>query len=218
MHGIQTVNIESSVRFTSASKTTKILARSCTLTALQWNEQKKLLPKGEVFGPLLAKPELEPYNGGYLLVTGGTYGHKLLFHTLDSTNFEKVLLQAGALYSPQYAMKHPSWEVIDYSDKFHELIAGADVVVTHFGETTIDSALVYGKPTVISVNPDWTRTAGLNDAKLLAEKVNAILLTEFSASALLQAIEKAKKTKPPQIQSGADALSKRILEMAEKAN
>jgi UDP-N-acetylglucosamine:LPS N-acetylglucosamine transferase len=215
MNGIPTVNLESSVRFTSASKTTKILAKTATLTALQWEEQRKLLPKGEVFGPMLAKPELEPYNGGYILVTGGTYGHKMLFQAFDSTNIEKVLLQAGALYSPDFAKRHPSWKVIDYSDRFHELIAGADVVVTHFGETIIDSALIYGKPTVISVNPDWTRTAGLDDATILAKKVNGILLQDFTSDAVIETIERARNSKPPKITSGAEPLSRRILEMAE---
>lgn len=217
MNGTPTVNLESSVRFTRASKTTKILAKTATLTALQWEEQKKLLPGGKVFGPMLAKPELAPFDGGYILVTGGTYGHKLLFQAFDSVNIEKVLLQAGALYNPEFAKRHPTWKVIDYSDRFHELIAGADVVVTHFGETIIDSALVYGKPTVISVNPDWSRTAGLEDAAVLSEKVNGILLRDFTPDAIIEAIEKAKRSRPPQISSGAEPLSRWILEMAEGA-
>jgi UDP-N-acetylglucosamine:LPS N-acetylglucosamine transferase len=217
MNGVPTVNVESAVRFTSAGKTVKILARSATLTALHWEEQKKILPKGTVFGPLLAKPEVEPHNEGYVLVTGGTYGHRLLFQAIDSANIDKVLLQAGALYSPEFAKRHPSWKVIDYSDRFHELIAGAEVVITHFGETTIDSALVYGKPTIISVNPEWTRTAGSEDAAMLAKKVNGILLHDFTPDAIVEAIEKAKNSKPPQIPSGADPLSKRIVEMAESA-
>jgi UDP-N-acetylglucosamine:LPS N-acetylglucosamine transferase len=217
MNGVPTVNIESSVRFTRASKTTKILAKTATLTALQWDEQKKLLPSGEVFGPMLAKPELEPYDGGYILVTGGTFGHKLLFQAFDATSIEKVLLQAGGLYSPEFARRHPTWKVIDYSDRFHELIAGADVVVTHFGETIIDSALVYGKSTIISVNPDWTRTAGLEDATLMSGKVNGTLLNDFTPDAVMETIERAKKNRPPQIPSGADSLSRRILEMAESA-
>jgi UDP-N-acetylglucosamine:LPS N-acetylglucosamine transferase len=215
MNVVPTVNLEGSVRFTSASKTDKILAKTATLTALQWEEQKQFIPKGEVFGPMLAKPELEPYDGGYILVIGGTYGHKLLFQAFDSTKMEKVLLQAGALYSPEFVKRHPSWKVIDYSDQFHELIAGADVVVTHFGETIIDSALVYGKPTVISVNPDWTRTAGFEDATILSEKVYGSLLSDFTPEAVLEAIEGARKSRPPQISGGAEPLCRRILQLAE---
>ena len=112
---------------------------------------------------------------------------------------------------------HPTWKVIDYSDRFHELIAGADVVVTHFGESIIDSALVYGKPTVISVNPDWNRTAGIKDATILSEKVNGTLLQDFTPDAVQEAIERARESRPPQISSGAEPLSRRILQMAESS-
>ena len=125
---------------------------------------------------MLARPEREPFDGGYVLVTGGTYGHRTLFQTLDETKLENVTLQAGPYYNDEYVKNHPTWRVLDYSAKFYELIAGAEVVVTHFGETIIDAALVYHKPTVIAMNPDWTRTAGLKDATILAEKVNAVLL------------------------------------------
>jgi UDP-N-acetylglucosamine:LPS N-acetylglucosamine transferase len=217
MNGIPIVNLESSVRFTRASKTAKILAMFSKVTALQWEEQKKLLPKGKVFGPMLAKPEIKPYDGGYILVTGGTFGHKMLFQALDLSNIDNVVLQAGKLYTAQYSQKHPSWKVIDYSDRFHELIAGASVVVTHFGETIIDSALVYGKPTVISVNPDWTRTAGLEDATILSRKVNGVLLNEFTPEALCEAIDLAKKQQPLELATGAEPLSKFILELAESS-
>jgi UDP-N-acetylglucosamine:LPS N-acetylglucosamine transferase len=106
--------------------------------------------------------------------------------------------------------------VIDYSTTFHELIAGAEAVVTHFGETIIDAALVYHKPTIISTNPDWTRTAGIKDATILAEKVNGVLLNELTSQALLEAIDQAKKKKPPRLESGAARLSQRIIEMAER--
>jgi UDP-N-acetylglucosamine--N-acetylmuramyl-(pentapeptide) pyrophosphoryl-undecaprenol N-acetylglucosamine transferase len=215
LNGIPTVNLESSVRFTNASKTAKLLERSASITALQWEEQRKLLPKGKVFGPMLAKPEVKTHDGGYILVTGGTYGHRMLFEALDSSEIKNVVLQAGALYKQEYAQKHPTWKVIDYSDRFHELIAGAQVVVTHFGETIIDSALVYGKPTIISVNPDWTRTAGFGDATILCKKVNGVLLEEFTPEAIHQAIDAAKSKKSPEVQNGAELLSRAILEAAE---
>ena len=214
-NGSPIINVESSVRFIKASKTARILSKFATITALQWEEQRKLLPKGEVFGPIIAKPEIESYDGGYILVTGGTYGHKLLFQTVNSSDLDNVVLQAGALYTAEYSRKHPKWRVIDYAVRFYELIAGAEVVISHFGETIIDSALVYGKPTVISVNPDWTRTAGLDDAIVLSDKVNGILLDQFTPNALYEAIEKAKQMKPPKLVSGAELLAKRILVIAE---
>ncbi len=216
MKGSPVINIESSVRFTRASKSARLLSRLSTIVALQWPEQKELLPDGEVFGPMLARAEREPYDGGYILVTGGTYGHRTLFEALDSTDIENVTLQAGPYYNEGYAQRHPAWKVIDYSNKFHELIAGSEVVVSHFGETIIDAALVYHKPTVIAVNPDWKRTAGIDDARILAEKVNGVLLEDISPQALMEAISEAKKRKPPRFESGAARLSQRIMEMAER--
>ncbi|MGH9910074.1 MAG: hypothetical protein ACRD32_05495, partial [Nitrososphaerales archaeon] len=65
------------------------------------------------------------------------------------------------------------------------------------------------------VNPDWTRTAGLDDAIMLSKKVNGVLLNEFTSEALHEAIDKAKKQRPPKLASGAESLSKRILEMVK---
>ncbi len=209
------VNIESSVRFTKASKTAEILSRIARLTALQWEEQKNLIPKGEVVGPLLAKREVEPHDAGYILVTGGSHGHELLFGCVASSELDNVLLQAGPLYK-EFASKNPKWKIIDYTDRFHELIAGATVVVTHFGETAVDAALVYGKPTVISVNPEWKKTVGLQDAEILAKKVNGVLLSEFSPKALINAINQAKNLTPPTVSNGAEVLSNRIIEIAEE--
>ncbi|RLI41594.1 hypothetical protein DRO69_11375, partial [Candidatus Bathyarchaeota archaeon] len=85
MKGIPLVNIESSVRFVKPSKTAFLLQPFSAITALQWEEQRAFL-KGVVTGPLFPKPKLKPWNGGYILVTGGTYGHKLLFDALAESD------------------------------------------------------------------------------------------------------------------------------------
>jgi UDP-N-acetylglucosamine:LPS N-acetylglucosamine transferase len=211
--GSPIINIESSVRLVKPSKTAKYLYRIASLTALQWPEQKEFFPKGEVFGPIFARKEIEARNDGYVLVTGGTYGHKSLIETLDATGLENVFLQAGPHYSPEYAKKHPSWKVIPYSDRFHEIIAGASVVVTHLGDTVLESALVYGKPTVMVLNPEWTRTGGPEDARILAKKINVILLEQLTAKDLLEAIERAPTIEIRSTTNGAELLSRRLLEM-----
>jgi len=215
MKGSQLINIESAVRFTRASKSAKLLARFSKITALHWPEQKEILPQGEVFGPIIARPECEPHDGGYILVTGGTYGHRTLFQAIDATNLKNVILQAGPHYNEEYVKRHPTWKVIDYSTKFYEIVAGAEVVVTHLGETIIDAALVYHKPIVIATNPDWTRTGGIKDAAILVTKVNGVLLDELNPDSLVQAIEEARKRKPPRLESGAVRLCQKIIEMAE---
>ncbi|MEM2242222.1 MAG: glycosyltransferase, partial [Candidatus Bathyarchaeia archaeon] len=156
--GTPIINIESSVRFTKASKSALLLQPFSAITALQWEEQKKLLKKGTVVGPLIPKPEVQPRNDGYILVTGGTLGHKQLFDVISESKLENVVLQTGKVDPEPYRKKHPEWRILTHSAKFHELVAGADVVVTHFGATILE-ALVYKKPTVVVPNPEWTRTA-----------------------------------------------------------
>jgi len=210
LKGIPIINIESSVRFTRASKTARILQPLSTVTALQWEEQEKLLEGGIVVGPLLPKPEVQSRNGGYILVTGGTLGHRQLFDVISKSNLENVVLQTGPVDPKPYEDKHPEWRVIKYSAQFHELVAGAEVVVTHFGSTILE-ALVYRKPTVVVPNPEWTRTAGVEDAEYLVKKVNATLVPEPSLPNILRAMQEARVRELPVFPSGAQKLADLIL-------
>jgi len=212
--GIPIVNIESSVRFSRASKTARILQPFSALTALQWDEQKRILD-GVVVGPLFPKPEVEPWNGGYVLVTGGTYGHRLLFDTLAESNLHNIVLQTGRVDPEPYIKKHPEWKVITLTERFHELLAGAKLVITHFGSTVLEAA-VYGKPVVLVPNPEWTRTAGVEDAKYLTKKVNAVLLLELNVKTLLDAIDEAMGRRVPTLPDGAERLAILILQLCEK--
>jgi len=209
---VSLVNIESSVRFTKASQTARILQPLAAVTALQWKEQEKLLKKGVHVGPLLPQPEISPWNGGYVLVTGGTMGHKKLFDAICESNLENVVLQTGQIDPAHYRRKHPSWKVIRFSTRFFELVAGAEIVVTHFGYTALE-ALVYRKPTVIVLNPEWKRTVGRTDAEFYAAKVNASLVWDVSLSNLIAAIDEAKKKEQPVLPDGAENLSKVILSL-----
>ncbi|MDH5794486.1 MAG: polysaccharide biosynthesis protein [Candidatus Bathyarchaeota archaeon] len=210
--GIPLINIESSVRFTKASKTAKILQPFSDITALQWEEQKKLLNDGLVVGPLLPRPEIEPWDGGYILVTGGTYGHRLLFDAMKESDITNVVLQTGRIDPQPYKDAHPEWKILTLTEEFHELLAGAEVVVTHFGSTVLD-AIVYRKPVVLVPNPEWTRTAGIEDAEYLAQKTNATPVTEITVRNLLDAIESARKRDVPKLPSGAGNLASRIAEL-----
>lgn len=208
---IPIINIESSVRFLKASKTARLLQPFSKITVLQWKEQNNIL-KGTVFGPLLPKPEADPWNGGYILVTGGTYGHRILFDTITESSLHNVVLQTGMIDPAPYTERHPEWKVITLTENFHELIAGAELIVTHFGSTVLE-AMVYRKPIVLVPNPEWTRTAGLEDARYLARKVNAVLISEINLKNLLKAIDEAKKRVVPTLPKGAENLAKRILEV-----
>jgi len=210
--GIPVINIESSVRFTKASKTAKVLQPFSEITALQWEEQKRLLTDGEVVGPLLPRPEVESWNGRYVLITGGTYGHRMLFDTMKESSLTNVVLQTGQIDPQPYIDAHPEWKVIALTENFHEVIAGAEVVVTHFGSTVLDS-LVYKKPIVIVPNPEWTRTAGAEDANFLAEKVNAVLISEITLGNLLNAMDEAKRRNVLMFPNGAKNLANKIVEL-----
>ena len=209
MRGVPIVNIESPVRFVNPSKSARALQHFSKLTALHWEEQAKLL-KGVVVGPILPKPKVEPSNKGYILVSGGTYGHKLLFDTLTESSLPNIVLQTGKVNPLPYLKRHPEWEAFTVSDRFHELIANAELVVTHLGVTVLES-MVYKKPVVLVPNPEWTRTGSMEDAKQLAKKINAVLVSEIELETLLKAIQEARKRKIPAFQDGAKNLANIIL-------
>jgi UDP-N-acetylglucosamine:LPS N-acetylglucosamine transferase len=211
LRGIPIVNIESPVRFTKPALTTKYLSSFSTINALQWEEQKNILD-GIVVGPLLPRREMEPWNGGYILVTGGTLGHRILFDTISKSDYDKVVLQTGEIFPRKFYRKHPEWKVFDYSEDFSKIMAGAEVVVTHFGFTALEAASLK-KPLVVVLNKELTRTVGFEDAEIFTKKINAILLSEISVRNLTEAIEKAKKQKPPELINGAEKLASLILDI-----
>ena len=213
LKGKRIVNIESSVRFTRSSQTARILRHFAEVTVLQWEEQKALFRDGRVFGPLVPPPEAPITDGGYILVTGGTFGHKLLFDAVSATGIPNVILQTGHTDQAPYKQAHPEWKILDFSSTFYTYLASARVVVTHFGETALEAALVYRKPTVIAVNPEWTRTVGLKDAQMLTEKLGGILLTELTPRAVEEGIEESLGSKLPEVKNGSEPLAEEILVM-----
>jgi UDP-N-acetylglucosamine--N-acetylmuramyl-(pentapeptide) pyrophosphoryl-undecaprenol N-acetylglucosamine transferase len=206
---ISIVNIEGEVRFTRASLTARILQPISVITALQWPEQKRLL-KGTIVGPVFQRPKIQPHNGGYILVTGGTMGHKQLFDVINESNLKNVVLQTGKIDPLPYMKRHPEWKIIRYTSNFAELLAGADLIVTHFGSTALESAL-YRKPIVMVLNPEWTRTVGKIDAQILAKKIGATFIADVNLTTLIKAIENAKSNKAPELIDGAKILASKIL-------
>ena len=215
MRGVPVVNIESLVRFTRPSRTARVLQPISVLTALHWEEQSRFL-RGVVVGPTLCKPETKSWNGRYILVSGGTYGHRLLFDTLSESKLSNVVLQTGTVDPAPYIERHPEWKVITFTEEFYKLLAGAELVVSHFGGTLLDAA-IYQKPAVLAPNPEWTRTAGMEDAEYLARKINAVLVSEIDLENLLDAIEEAKRRRVPTLPDGAKNLTNLIMELL-KAN
>lgn len=206
---IPIVNLESRVKFNKPSGTASFLQRFADVTALQWEEQKRIL-NGTVFGPLLPKRTVDPWNGGYILVTGGTYGHKELFDAVSASSLENVILQTGNLDGTEYSERHPEWKVISFTERFHELLAGADVVVSPPGGTPLE-ALVYKKHVVVVSYPKWTRAADPEETRIFAGKLNAPILTAISPSAFEAAVEEARRREVPVLRDGTGYLVEAIL-------
>jgi UDP-N-acetylglucosamine:LPS N-acetylglucosamine transferase len=209
---IPVVNIETFIRFVKPAKTTRILQYFSKITALQWEEQKKFL-KGIVVGPLIPKPEVKPWDGGYILVTGGTYGHKLLFDTLAESDLHNVVLQTGKMNPAPYIKKHPEWKVITVTENFHELIAGASLIVTHFGFTVLETIAYRKHALLVPPYSEWTRTAGLKDAECFARKFNYVLVSEIKLENLLNGISEAARRKIPTLPNGSENLANIIIGM-----
>lgn len=211
--GIPVINVENFLRLVKPSQTARILQYFSKITALQWEEQKKTLKKGMVLGPLLPKPEVKPWNGGYILVTGGTYGHKLLFDTLAESDLDNVVLQTGKMNPAPYIKKHPEWKVITVTKDFHKLIAGASLVVTHWG-LIVGETIAYKKHALL-VPPysEWARTAGPEDAECFAKKFNYVLVTQITLENLLNGIKEAQKRRIPTLPNGAENLANKIISM-----
>jgi UDP-N-acetylglucosamine:LPS N-acetylglucosamine transferase len=209
LKGIPIVNLEGEARFVGASKTARILQPFSVITALQWPEQQKFL-KGTVVGPIFPKPEHETSDCGYVLVTGGTLGHKRLFDIINKSNLKNVVLQTGKVDPEPYRQQHPEWKVIDFAFNFSELIAGAEVVITHQGSVPLEAA-AYKKPSVIVPDPELKRTFPKEDSEFFAKKVGATILSNPTLKTLMDAIEKSKSNKVPVLKDGAEVLADLIL-------
>ena len=210
--GIPVVNVENVVRFVKPAQTTRILQYFSKLTALQWEEQKTIL-RGVVVGPLIPKPEIKPHDDGYILITGGTYGHKVLLDTIVESNLHNVVLQTGKIDPEPYRRKHPEWKIITVTPDFQELIAGASLIITHFGSTVLET-ISYRKHTLL-VPPyaEWTRTASAKDAEYFAGKLNYVLVTEITLKNLLKGMKEAAKRDIPTLPDGAHNLAHKIMEL-----
>jgi UDP-N-acetylglucosamine--N-acetylmuramyl-(pentapeptide) pyrophosphoryl-undecaprenol N-acetylglucosamine transferase len=181
---------------------------------LQWEEQKQIL-EGTVVGPIFPKITTKPRDGGFILVAGGTHGHKPLFDALARSDLHNIVLQTGKVDPEPYIKMHPEWTVFTVTNEFNEYLAGAQLVVTHLGVTVLE-AIVHKKPVVIVPNPEWTRTGGLKDAEHLAKKVNGVLVSEINLDGILEAIEEARNRKVPDLPDGAQTLANTIIKFLEK--
>ena len=213
LKSVPVVNIESRVAITKPSQTARFLQHFSKKTLLQWEEQMKNL-KGVVTGPIFPEKRYEARDLGYVLVTGGTEGHKLLFDAVAGLDLEKVVMQTGKVDSTSYLEKHPSWIIIPYSTQFEKLVAESSVVITHQGGGTIFEALLYEKPLIIVYNPELTRTANTEDMIVLAKKIEAPFLEVADGAKIKSLIQEAESQAKPRFENGRVKAAEAILELA----
>lgn len=152
----------------------------------------------------------EPWNGGYILIASGTYGHEELLEAASRSRLGDVILQTGGADSEKYKRRNPNWRVISTSERFYELIAGAEVVVAPPGLTPLE-AVAYGKPVVIVKYPSWSRAGTIEDARLFAKKLNAPFLSILTPEALEESIDRSKRSEKPRLSDGARELANYIM-------
>jgi UDP-N-acetylglucosamine--N-acetylmuramyl-(pentapeptide) pyrophosphoryl-undecaprenol N-acetylglucosamine transferase len=201
LRSIPLINIESRVAITKPSKTAQLLQHFSKKTLLQWDEQKKNL-KGIVTGPIFPEKRYVARDLGYVLVTGGTEGHKQLFDAIAGLNLENVLMQTGKVCPSSYLEKHPNWTIIPYSTEFEKLVAESTVVITHQGGGTIFEALLYEKPLIIVFNPELLRTANIEDMHVLAQKVDAHFLEKADGDKIKTLLLEVESREKPHLNNG----------------
>jgi UDP-N-acetylglucosamine--N-acetylmuramyl-(pentapeptide) pyrophosphoryl-undecaprenol N-acetylglucosamine transferase len=210
LKGIPVINIESRVAITKPSKTASLITHFSKQTLLQWEEQAKNL-SGVVVGPIFPVERYEAKDLGYILVTGGTEGHKQLFDAVAELDLPKVVLQTGKVDPKPYKMRRPHWTIIPYSTEFEKLVAESSLVITHQGGGTIFESVLYGKPLIIVFNPVLTRTADTKDMRVLAEKVGAPFLDHADSKTIESLIAEAENRKKPLFENGRLRVAEIIL-------
>ncbi|MEB3851468.1 MAG: polysaccharide biosynthesis protein [Desulfurococcales archaeon] len=211
LRGARLYNVEAVVRFTRPSLAARALRPVSHVTVLHWEEQLRIHPGGRVYGPIYPRPSREPRDEGYILVTGGSYGYPELFEAVSRLDPGRVVLHTGRVDPRVYRERHPGWVVFRFDPDFDRWLAGARVVVTHYGNTAVEAALTYGKPLVIVYNPAWRTAAGYRDAEVLAGKLNAVLLPgPPTPEELAEALREAERRRPPRYPNGAERLAAEI--------
>lgn len=209
--GVPLVTLESRMKLTGPSRTAAILQHFSEITVLQWEEQKKFL-NGTVYGPLLPKTKTIPYDGGYILVTGGSYGYKKLFDVVSETGLENIYLHTGKIDEKEYIQKHPNWKVFSFTTEFQDILAGASVIITPPGGTAIEAAS-YRKNIVLVRYPEWTKAGSWEDTIKFSKKINAPLIRDLTSESIINSIEAAYKRRNTELVNGTKKLVKAIIEV-----
>ncbi len=214
LKGADVVVVEATERFLGPSRALRALSPIARLVALQWEEQRAFSRRGVVVGPLLGRRAHEPWDGGYVLITAGTYGYRRLFDAAAKAGLRDVVVQTGRVDPSPYASLG-GWRAFRFEPDLEGLIAGARVVVTHFGRTAVEAACKYAKPTVLAPNPEWVwmrRPERMREAEIMARRIGAYFLPpeRVTPEGVLEAIEGALSGRPASCEDGSLRLARII--------
>ncbi|MCG3108074.1 UDP-N-acetylglucosamine--N-acetylmuramyl-(pentapeptide) pyrophosphoryl-undecaprenol N-acetylglucosamine transferase [Metallosphaera sp. J1] len=206
--------LESQDRIVTRGKAVSVLSHFSKGVFLHWKEQSSLYRNGIVVGPILQRRKYDPVDEGYILVTAGTEGFKALFDKISNLGLTNLIIQTGKVSPEPYAKK--GIKAFSFDPDIERLIAGASVIITHQGKTAMESAVLYGKPTILVFNRSLTRAATFEDVKLYSEIIGARFLEDPSTwddEKLVEAINERKK--PNSHQPGTEKLVKVIMDYLE---
>ncbi|WP_238529051.1 glycosyltransferase [Thermogladius calderae] len=209
--------VEDPYRVFEKSRSARLLHMLGAYALLQWEEQLRLYRSRSFYvGLIYEKPVYTPERGGYVLVTTGTMGHRLLFRTIARGGLKgyRLVIQAGKYWAGYLKRRLPGSVVFDYDPDIDKWIAGADLVITHQGVAAIQASQAYGKPVVIAYNPDIPLAGGREGAEFVARKLNLGYLTPDpdDPSQLDRVVEETLSKRPATFGDGAAKASKVILD------
>jgi len=199
IRGAQVYAIEAIDRFCTRSKTVNLLVKFGAKPVVHFHEQKSLYPSSIVVGPILRKPRYSPRKGRYILAVGAFEGDKEIYDTLSEAGFKDVVIQTGKLDPKPWLARNPGWIGFKFDPDLERWISEAEVVIGHVGVTVAEAAILYRKPTIIYANPRWRGTSKFEDIIMFGRKLNSVVITNMKE--LTKAIEKARSSKPPEIEA-----------------
>ncbi len=218
--GVPVFCVEDPYRVFEKSRSVGLLHGLGAYALLQWGEQLRLYrSRGFYVGLIYERPVYKPERGGYVLVTTGTMGHRLLFRTIARGGLRgyKLVIQAGKYWAEYLKRRLPGSVVFDYDPDIDRWIAGADLVITHQGIAAIQASQAYGKPVVIAFNPDIPLAGGREGAEFVARKLNLGYITPDPGdpSQLDRVVEETLSKRPATFGDGAARASRVVLDFVK---
>lgn len=181
--------------------TNKLLAKKANKICVAYENLERFFPKDKMIltgNPVrqdlineASKSEAIAYfkldvNKKTLLVLGGSLGarriNQLIEKELDfllSQNIQ-IIWQCGKLYLNDYSKynEKENVQVVAFIDRMDLVYAGADVVISRSGASSVSELCIVGKPTIFIPSPNVAEDHQTKNAKAISDKNGAILIRE----------------------------------------